>query len=190
MTAPHPHHLTWDDLDDLLMGTERSPVHVHLETCAECRALAAADLDAVVQLQRLPQLSPRPDFADRVMAGVAFAGDAVTDRPTARPSDRRTWLKAAAVIFTLGSLGTSLGWSLANQSLLLTLRGDAIALMQRLAAQVIQTLAGLSQSVAVAALRDSVGGFGVGLIVTAIAAAYLAGLLSLRRLVAVPGQAP
>jgi hypothetical protein len=185
MTTPHPHHLTWDDLDDLLMGTERSPVHVHLETCAECRALAAADLDAVVQIQRLPQLSPRPGFADRVMAGIAVA-----DRQTVRLSDRLPWLKAAAVIFTLGSLGTSLGWSLANQSLLLTIRGDAIALMQRLAAQVIQALAGLSQSAAVAALRDSVGGVGVGLIVTALAAAYLAGLLSLQRLVTVPGRAP
>lgn len=186
MTAPHSQHLTWDDLDDLLMGTERSPVHVHLETCAECRALAAADLDAVVQIQRLPQLSPRPGFADRVMAGVSAIEPArLPVRPSARP-----WLKAAAVIFTLGSLGTSLGWSLANQSLLVTLRGDAITLMQGVAAQVIQTLAGLSQSTAVAALRDSVGGVGVGLIVTAIAAAYLAGLLSLRRLVAVPGQAP
>jgi anti-sigma factor RsiW len=196
MTAPHSQHLTWDDLDDLLMGTERSPVHVHLETCAECRALAAADLDAVVQLQRLPQLSPRPGFADRVM--VAVAGDRVADRPTVphaslgagRPSDRSPWLKAAAVIFTLGSLGTSLGWSLANQSLLLTLRGDAITTMQRVAGQVLQALAGLPQATLVAALRDTVGGVGVGLIVTAIAAGYLAGLLSLRRLVAVPGQAP
>jgi hypothetical protein len=190
MTAPHSQHLTWDDLDDLLMGTERSPVHVHLETCAECRALAAADLDAVVQLQRLPQLSPRPGFADRVMVAVAVAGEGVTDHPTVRPSDRLPWLKAATVILTLGSLGTSLGWSLANQSLLLTLRGDAIASMQRVAAQVLQALAGLPQATVVAALRDTVGGVGVGLIVTAIAAGYLAGLLSLRRLVAVPEQAP
>ena len=190
MTSSHPQHLTWDDLDDLLMGTERSPVHVHLETCAECRQLAAADLDLVAQIQRLPQLSPRPGFADRVMVAVAVAGAAVTDRPAVRPSDRLPWLKAAAAIFTLGSLGTSLGWSLANQSLLVALRTDAIATMKGTAAQVVQTMGGLSQSTVVAALRDTVGGVGIGLLVTAIAAAYLAGLLSLQRLVTVPERAP
>lgn len=186
MTTPHPHHLTWDDLDDLLMGTERSSVHVHLETCAECRRLATADLDVVAQLQRLPQLSPRPGFADRVLTGVVAVEPArLPVRPAARP-----WLKAAAVAFTLGSLGTSLGWSLANQSLLVALRADAIATMKGTAAQLIQAMGGLSQSAVIAALRDTVGGVGVGLLVTAIAAAYLAGLLSLQRLVTVPGRAP
>lgn len=188
MTTPHSQHLTWDDLDDLLMGTERSPVHVHLETCAECRVLAAADLDTVVQIQRLPQLSPRPGFADRIMAGLESKALAV---PSAPPLLRLSaFAKAAAVIFTLGSLGTSLGWSLANQSLLVTLRSDAIATMKGTAAQLIQAMGGLSQSAVIAALRDSVGGVGVGLLVTAIAAAYLAGLLSLQRLVTVPGRAP
>ncbi|HEX9164812.1 MAG TPA: hypothetical protein VF862_02810 [Gemmatimonadales bacterium] len=186
MTSPHAQHLTWDDLDDLLMGTERSSVHVHLETCAECRKLAAADLDLVVQIQRLPQLSPRPGFADRVMAGVVAVEPArLPVRPSARP-----WLKAAAAVLTLGSLGTSLGWSLANQSLLIALRSDAIAAMKGTAAQLLQAIGGLSQSAVVAALRDTVGGVGVGLLVTAIAAAYLAGLLSLQRLVTVPGRAP
>jgi hypothetical protein len=186
MTLPHPQHLTWDDLDDLLMGTERPAVHVHLETCAECRALAAADLDVVVQVQRLPQFAPRAGFADRVLAGVSAVEPArLPVRPSARP-----WLSAASITLALAGLGTSLGWSLANQALLLSLRADAVAGMQGAAATVLQALNGLQQAGLVAALRDSVGGVGVGLIVTAVASAYLAGLLSLQRLVSVPGRAP
>lgn len=188
MTLPHPHHLTWDDLDDLLMGTERPSVHVHLETCAECRKLAAADLDVVVQIQRLPQLAPRAGFADRVVAGLETK---VVALPAAVPARRLpAWAKAAAVVGTLTGLGTSLGWSLANQSLLVSLRTETIAAMQGTAATVLGAMGELQQAAGLAALRDSVGGVGVGLIVTAIAAAYLAGLLSLQRLVSVPGRAP
>jgi hypothetical protein len=120
------------------------------------------------------------------MAGVgAVAPARLPVRPSARP-----WLQAASLILGLSGLGTSLGWSLANQSQLIALRADAIAAMRGTAAQVLQAISGLSQSAAVAALRDTVGGVGVGLLVTAVAAAYLAGLLSLRRLVTVPGRAP
>jgi anti-sigma factor RsiW len=187
MTSPHPQHLTWDDLDDLLMGTERSSVHVHLETCAECRKLAAADLSLVVQIQRLPQYAPRPGFADRVMAGLE--PKAVT---LAAPLPRRpaAFLKAAAVALALGSLGTSVGWSLANQSLLQALRGEALGAMQDTAARMLQLAGSIPQSALVAALRDTLGGVGVGLLLTAAASVYLAGLLSLRRLVAVPERAP
>jgi anti-sigma factor RsiW len=183
MTASHPQHLSWDDLDDLLMGTERQSVHVHLETCAECRKLAATDLQVVVQLQRLPLLAPTEGFADRVMAGIAVA-----DRLTVRPSDRLPLMKAAAVVLTLGSLGTSLGWSLANQSLLLSLRGDALSLLQTLIQNVAAAISLLPHSAPVQALRDSVGGVGVGLILTALAGTYLAGLLTVRLLVALPSR--
>jgi hypothetical protein len=181
MTAPHPQHLTWDDLDDLLMGTERQPVHVHLETCPGCRKLAAADLAVVVQLQRLPELAPSTGFADRVMAGMAVA-----DRLSVRPSDRLPLLKAATALLAFGGLGTSLGWSLANQSLLLSLRGSVLSAVEALVQNALGLVSTLPQSAVVQALRDSIGGVGVGLMLTALAGTYLAGLLTLRRLVALP----
>ena len=182
MTAPLP-HLSWDDLDDLLMGTERQSVHVHFETCAACRKLASLDLEAVVQLQRLPALAPRPGFADRVMAGLATG--AVPIRSTT-PLHTSAWLKAAAVMLTLGGIGASVSWSLANQSLLQSWRVAALERLAGLAQTGLAAVAMLPEAAMVTALRDSLGGVGMGLAVTGVATAYLAGVLLVQRLVALP----
>jgi len=182
MTAPLP-HLSWDDLDDLLMGTERQSVHVHFETCAACRKLASLDLEVVVQLQRLPALAPRVGFADRVMAGLATG--AVPIRSTT-PLHTSAWLKAAAVMLTLGGIGASVSWSLANQSLLQSWRVAALERLAGLAQTGLAAVAMLPEAAMVTALRDSLGGVGMGLAVTGVATAYLAGVLLVQRLVALP----
>lgn len=185
MTAPAP-HLSWDDLDDLLMGTERDSVHVHLETCAGCRRLASLDLEVVVQLQRLPMLAPSAGFADRVMAGVtAVAPLHPTASPSFRPSAMR-WLRAAAVILSIAGLGTSVTWSLGHQALLQSWQAGMLDALGGLVQNGLAVIRSLPEATLVAALRGSVGGVGVGLAVTAVATAYLIGLLSLQRLLALP----
>ena len=182
MTAT-PSHLSWDDLDDLLMGTERQAVHVHLEICAACRKLASLDLEIVVQLQRLPTLAPRSGFADRVMAGLATGAvpvRAVTPLHTSR------WLKAATVILALGGIGTSVGWSLANQSLLQSWQVGMLDALRGLLQGGLALIQAMPQSALITALRDSLGGVGVGLIVTGVATAYLAGMLLVQRLMTLP----
>jgi hypothetical protein len=184
MTAPTP-HLSWDDLDDLLMGTERGSVHVHLETCAACRKLASLDLEVVVQLQRLPVMAPSAGFADRVMAGVMAVAPV---RPNASPALRlpQRWLKAAAVILTITGLGTSITWSLGHQALLQSWQAGMLDALRGLVQNGLAVLRGLPEAALVSALRGSIGGLGVGLAVTAVATAYLIGLLSLQRLLALP----
>ena len=178
-----PAHLSWDDLDDLLMGTELQSAHVHLETCAACRKLASLDLEVVVQLQRLPAFAPRPDFADRVMAGLATPAvrvRAVTPLHTSR------WLKAATVILTLGGIGTSVGWSLANQSLLQSWQVGTLDAVRGLLQSGLALIQAMPQSVLITGLRSSLGGVGVGLVITGVATAYLAGVLLVQRLMALP----
>lgn len=70
MAHPFLQHLTDDDFDDLLLGTEPRSVRVHSETCPACHETARLDQEVVAGLRRLPRLAPRAGFAERVMAGV------------------------------------------------------------------------------------------------------------------------
>jgi anti-sigma factor RsiW len=185
MTDPHP-HLSWDDLDDLLMGTERGSVHVHLETCAACRKLASLDLEVVVQLQRLPVLSPSAGFADRVMAGVTAVSPVSQTAPSPLRSSALRWLKAAMLVLTVGGMASSVTWSLSHQALLQSLQAGMLGALRALVQNGLGVIRGLPEAAFVSALRDSIGGVGVGLAVTAFATAYLVGLLSLQRLLAPP----
>jgi hypothetical protein len=177
---PQPPHLSWDDLDDLLMGTESHATRVHLETCPECPRVASLDLEVVVQLQRLPELSPSPGFADRVIEGGRVL------RAPAVPV-RGTWLRAAGIAaLILGGLASSAAWSLANQPLLLSWQAGALTAVSGLVGVGIAVVEAVPQSTVVSFLRKSVGGVGVGLILTMMASAYLAGVLSLQRLLSLP----
>ena len=105
-------HLTADDLDAFHSASLNVEAREHLEECAECRALTLEDQALLTALATLPAFEPTPGFADRVMAEVAFP-QAVLVR-TLRP--RRLALAASVIV----SLGTSIGWSLFNRTLLLS----------------------------------------------------------------------
>jgi hypothetical protein len=77
--TPHSPHLGPDDLDALHAGSLGSVAQLHLETCDECRRVAAADREVIASLAEVPFLAPASGFADRVMARVRV------DRPAPVP---------------------------------------------------------------------------------------------------------
>jgi hypothetical protein len=184
MSSAHPMHLTPDDLDALLFGTEEARVHVHLETCPECRRLVVADRNIVLALESLPQFSPGDGFAERVMARVSV--------PVAAPVRVRhpAALARAAVVavVALGGLAASVAWSLANQVMLLGWRdrifGWVAGLLDLGVAGLARELSRLSWY---APIHEAIGSPArLALILTGATFAWLAGLLALRRLTALP----
>lgn len=69
-----PRHLTPTGIQDYLEGTlaarTRSRVDAHLATCTACSAEMGSWSGFFRQIEALPTLAPRNDFADRVMARV------------------------------------------------------------------------------------------------------------------------
>jgi hypothetical protein len=183
MSTPHPTHLTPDDLDALLLGTEQEGVHFHLETCAECRALVVADRNVVVALESLPALAPRAGFADRVMAGVT--------RPVAVPRRLPALARAAAVALVfLSGLAGSISWTLANQPMLLGWRNTGIRWAEGWIQVGLSGLwAELSRQSWFGAMQSAFGSpTRLAVALTGMLLIYAAGLVALRRLTALPSS--
>ncbi|MDH5315031.1 MAG: hypothetical protein OEW44_01015 [Gemmatimonadota bacterium] len=183
MSSPHLMHLTPDDLDALLLGTEQERVHVHLETCAECRALVVADRNVVVALESLPSLAPRAGFADRVMAGVT--------RPVAVPRRLPALARAAALgLVFLGGLAASISWSLANEPMLMAWREGGLKWAEGWLQLGLSGLwAELSRQSWYATVLDAFGSpTRLTVALAGMLLIYGAGLVALRRLTALPSS--
>jgi hypothetical protein len=66
-------HLLPNEIDLLLdgeVGFGVAPLHAHVAACDDCNARLARSRKIVHELEELPRLAPRPQFADRVMAQV------------------------------------------------------------------------------------------------------------------------
>lgn len=184
MTHAAAQHLSPEDLDDILMGTESAAARVHLETCRSCRELAAADLDVVVRLQKLPHLSPSPGFADRVMTAVTVPGHAPVRLPA--PQSSWSWARAAAIAAVIvGGMGSSVVWSLSNQARIDAWRTSLVGAAELWYSTLVPMLVTrLTTSPVISAALASTGRLvAIG---TAAALAYLIGLLAMRRLLALP----
>jgi hypothetical protein len=113
-------HWDPDELDAWL--ADQLPVERvwHLETCEECRLLAATERELVERLRAVPLLAPEGGFADRVMAAMPAAtmpAPAFGWEP--RLASRRSRVFAATVgTAVLASMVGSVVWSLNNQALL------------------------------------------------------------------------
>ncbi len=75
MAMKHPKtHLTAERiqafLDDALSRDERAEVQEHATTCGRCTAEVEAWQLLYSELGELPELSPAPNFGDRVLAGL------------------------------------------------------------------------------------------------------------------------
>lgn len=184
MTLPVAGHLSPEDLDDILMGTESAAIRVHLETCRPCQQLAAADLDVVVRLQKLPYEKPSPGFADRVMAKVTVTRPVAVLAPTPR-----SWARAAALFLVImGGMGSSVVWSLANQARIDVWRQSLVGGVELWFSTALPLL--LSRAAAHPLVEAALGSTG-RLVAFGIAAAliYVTGLVALRRLIAIPVSA-
>lgn len=170
-------HLTTDELDDWLAGSLAPAREVHLHGCADCRRLADADRELALRLGALPLLSPAPGFPDRVMARVSV-------RRRARSRAMVAGLAAGIGVPMLASVG----WSLANPDTLALLLQGAAGELGRLGLEAARSLGAtlLAQPWYpwVRGVLESPARLGLAL--GTGTAAYIGGVLMLRRLLALP----
>lgn len=193
MTQRPSSHLTFDEFDALLTGSASSTAELHVGTCADCAASLEAQRDIVARLDALPFFSPSEQFGDQVLQQVVipdpFALRSLAGARTRLLGNRQALAVAASVMLTAGiAMLASILWSLshpeviaaagqwitgeASQLLWLGLRGGFQNVVEQpwygLAGTVLGSpgrLAGLSAA---------------GMVI------YVAGLFTLRRLVALP----
>lgn len=186
---PEP-HLTADDLDALLDRTAAERVRVHLDVCPACRGLAEADRRLVLALEALPQFAPSSSFEDRVMSGVTIRrapARSILGLPAAWWG--RSPIRAiAATVAIVVAMSASALWSFANRDLLSLWGSQSLALLGDWLWLGLRTMAaGLAAQPWYGTVRELAGSPGrLALALTLFTAAYAAGLLALRRLVALP----
>jgi hypothetical protein len=189
-------HLTAEDLDQWVLGALPAGREAHLGACPECQKLADEERILVLRLQALPLFSPPPGFERRVMARVnvpirSLAG-AWRHWRNRVFEDPRTVAAAAGVAVMLGgSLAASAAWAAAHQDAISGVVPWLWSQGQQLFWQGVSMASNAVQSQPwYPPVRDALtpgriaalAGVGTGL--------YAAGLLALRRLLALPsGQA-
>ncbi|HUF36301.1 MAG TPA: hypothetical protein VMN37_10150 [Gemmatimonadales bacterium] len=192
--VPGP-HLTPDDIDRWLDGALPAPLASHLDGCQECLELARAEREIADQIAALPLMAPEAGFADRVMLAVTVPDPfAIRSLAAARRrlfATRRSAAMAAGVaILLVGSMAGSIVWTLGNQDTLaaigswllaqggeaawLALRGVATNIIEQPWYEAVKAVAGHPVRLALASAAASL--------------AYLAGVVALRRLLALPTQ--
>lgn len=185
-------HLNDSELDQLLdVPPREGPILAHFEHCQRCRALVEADRRLVALLRRVPEIAPSPGFADRVMARVVLPSVSPERSILRLP----VWLRrpppvrlVAALGVTLLVLAASLLWSWSNREVLILWRGQALSLVDGwLWLSWRKVAAAVTAQPFYGAARELLGSPArIGAAVTAVVATYAAGVLALRRLLALP----
>jgi hypothetical protein len=178
-------HLTADDLDAFHSASLSPIAREHLAECDDCRSMAELDRVVVSALESLPSYTPRPQFADRVIARV--------ERPKAvarRTFIPATWGRRALAASVLLGLGVSIVWSLLNRELLLSWVQLAAAETGRtlwLGVRVLVT--NVTAQPWYAPLRDFASSPGrIVLLVSGSLVLYVTALVALRRLLTPPSR--
>lgn len=191
MTDPRLAHLSYDDLDALLAGPPTPVINEHLVQCEACRTTVEADRAVVGALAALPAFAPSPRFEDNVMSRVtvrrAVRTRSIVQLPAALPSR----LKVAAMAVTvIGAMGASVVWSLANRAVLASWGSQLAATFEGWLWLGLRTVtASVTALPWYTAVRDLLGSPGrLVLAMGILTAGYVAGLLALRRLVAIPSR--
>ncbi len=195
MNRPVESHLSPDDIDVLLTGVADTAAYPHLEQCRPCQALLAAERHLVARLESLTLEGPSPEFADIVMSRVSIPDPfAIRSLATARRrlfATRRSLAAAAMIaVVVVASMAASAVWTLGNRETLAAagswIGAESVGLLWL----------GLRGVVANFIEQPWYGDarqlFGdparVAAISGGVTLAYVAGLLALRRLMALPAQ--
>ena len=195
MNRPVETHLSPDDIDVLLTGAADAGAYPHLDGCRPCQALLAAERHLVARLESLTLEGPSPEFADIVMSRVAIPDPfAIRSLGTARRrifATRRSMAAAAMVALVVAvAMAASVIWTLGNRETLAAagswIGAESVGLLWL----------GLRGVVANFIEQPWYGDarqlFGdparVAAISGGIMLAYVAGLLALRKLMALPAQ--
>jgi hypothetical protein len=195
MTGLPAPHLSPDDIDAWLAGLLAPAGQRHLDECPVCHAFAHAERELVDQIVALPLLTPRADFADRVMASVQIP-DPFAIRSLAATRRRlfatrkSVAIAATLAIAVLGSMAGSAMWTLAHQDTLVAAGNWLLGETGRMA------WVGLRGAALNLIEQPWYGGFRDLLdtpvrlaVLSALASlTYVGGVLALRRLLAVPPQ--
>lgn len=195
MTRPPGTHLSPDEIDSWLSGNLAREWQQHLDQCQTCLERVRIEREIVDQIATLPLMSPADGFSDRVMASVSVP-DPFSIR-SLQATQRRVFatrrslaLAASVTLLILGSMAGSIAWSLANRETLasignwlLTAGGQVAWLSLRgVASNVIEQ----PWYTGIRSLLENPGRLAVA---SALATTvYLAGVLALRRLLALPTQ--
>ncbi|MEP7175374.1 MAG: hypothetical protein ABI860_02400 [Gemmatimonadales bacterium] len=195
MTPVPGAHLTPDDLDAWLAAALAPAAQEHLARCLECQERADTEREVVALLAGLPLLSPRPGFADAVMARVAVPPpmedrSLVSIRRRVFATRRTTAIAASLLVVLLGSMAGSVVWTVGHPETLTAIAGWLTAQagqaawigVRGVASNFIEQpwFAGL-RSLAASPAR-------LGLVSALALLTYLGGVLALRRLLALPAH--
>ena len=195
MNRPVETHLSPDDIDVLLTGAADAGAYPHLDGCRPCQALLAAERHLVARLESLTLEGPPPEFADIVMSRVAIPDPfAIRSLGTARRrlfATRRSMAAAAMVALVVAvAMAASVIWTLGNRETLAAagswIGAESVGLLWLGLRGVVANFIEQPWYGDARQLFDDPAR--VAAISGGIMLAYVAGLLALRKLMALPAQ--
>lgn len=181
-------HLTGQDLDQWVEGLLPAPRELHLRACPDCQALADQERMLVMRLQALPLFNPSAGFNERVMARVelpvtTLAGAWHAWKHRAFMSPQRIAIAAGAALLVGGSLAGSAAWASANQE---QITGAGTWLLSEGKFWLFQAAATIEAQPWYQAIHGALTPARIAAVATVGVALYAAGVLALRRLLALP----
>ncbi|HWA15938.1 MAG TPA: hypothetical protein VG817_05880 [Gemmatimonadales bacterium] len=186
MTADE--HLDGQDLDQWVEGLLPAPRELHLRSCPECQALADQERMLVMRLQALPLFNPATGFNERVMARVelpvtSLAGAWHAWKNRTFMSPERVAIAAGLGIMLGGSLAGSAAWASTHQDQIM---GASSWFLAEGKYWLLQGLATIEAQPWYQAIRGALTPARIAAVATVGVALYAAGVLALRRLMALP----
>jgi len=192
--VPGP-HLTPDDLDAWLAGTLPQAALDHVAFCPACQERAETEREIVALLGALPLMGPARGFADRVMARVTVPQPLAVHplqslRSRVFATRRTTAIAAGLLVLLLGSMTGSIVWTLGHQDTLAALGTWLMGQAGQVAWLGVRGVASnFIEQPWFAGFRSLAASPGrLGLASALAMVAYAAGVLALRRLLALPTQ--
>lgn len=181
-------HLTGQDLDQWVEGLLPAPRELHLRTCPDCQTLADQERMLVMRLQALPLFNPAAGFNDRVMARVELPMTSLSGawhawKHRAFMSPQRVAVAAGLAILLGGSMAGSAAWASTHQE---QITGASSWLLTEGKFWLLQGAASLEAQPWYQAIRGALTPARVVAVATFGVALYAAGVLALRRLLALP----
>ncbi len=185
-------HLTGDDLDQWVEGLLPAPRELHLRACSECQSLADQERVLVMRLQALPLFNPSVAFSDRVMSRVELPVSSLSGawhawRNRAFMSPTRALVATGITVLVGGSMAGSAAWASTHQE---TITGASSWLMTEGKFWFWQGVSSgnalLQQQSWYHAIRGALTPARIVAGAAIVVALYAAGVLALRRLLALP----
>jgi hypothetical protein len=185
-------HLTAEDLDLWVDGILPAAREAHLRDCPECQVLADQERVLVLRLQQVPLFNPAPGFSERVMDRVnipvtSLAGAWRFWRTRVFANPMSVAAAASAAVLLGGSLAASAAWAAAHQDTITGVGPWLLNQGQQLWQQGLTMASGvLQQQSWYAPIRAALTPPKLIALGATIVALYGAGVLAMRRLLALP----